>query len=489
MNCGSVNRLRREVAPVVQERLPPDANEDRDTGGIAAAFFLAGTLVGVSLGALWGTHLLGRIGSVHSFTAISVHEINAHGHAQIFGWVGLFVMGFAYHFLPRWKNAPRPSRVLAYLSLALMLCGIVLRSILEPYAHESATLRYLAAAGSCAELAAIGIFTAAILAVFRRSRERLESNDYYIGAALGWFVVQAVWDSVHFLMTSSATSREDLLRLIATWQAPLREVQIYGFAMLMILGISQRLFPQLCGTLTAVLRRGVAWLTGINAAILGMIAGFVLMNVAGHRWAALWYIAVLLLAACVIAVVAQLRIFGTVRMQDRDLKFFRIAYVWLLVSIVMLVFLPGYQFGVLKWLAPESRASQLGFSHAYYGAIRHAVAVGFVSQMIMVITAKALPRLRGPDEAKLTSLWTPFVLLNLGCLLRVSVQTLSDFRTAAFAWIGISGVLEVAALVLWGSHIARMICRRVPVIDAPTAEEVANGELAAQPAGYDIPQR
>ena len=489
MDRGSLNRLRPETAPVALGRLPADPGEPRDAGGIAAAYFLAAAVVGVSLGASWGAHLLARIGALHSFTAVSVHEINAHGHAQIFGWVGLFVMGFAYHFLPPWNSAPRPSRVLAYLSLALMLCGIAMRSILEPYAHESVALRYVAAGGSCAELAAIGMFTAAIVTVFRRSRERFEPCDYYIGAALAWFVVQAVWDAIYFLMTSGATSREELLRVIAAWQAPLREVQIHGFAMLMLLGISLRLFPQFYGTLPAAPRRSVAWLTAINAAILGMIAGFVMMNAAGHRWAALWYSAVLLLGAGVIAVVAQLRIFGTVRSRDRGIKFFRSAYAWLLLSIIMLVFLPGYQFGLLKWLAPESRASQLGFSHAYYGAIRHAVAVGFVSQMIMVIPAKALSGLRGLNEARLTPLWAPFVLLNLGCLLRVSVQTLSDLRPAAFAWIGISGVLEVAALVLWGAHIARMICHRMPVGASPPAEKVADGDLAAQPAEYNAIQR
>ena len=57
-------------------------------------FFKAGVAVILTAGAVWGAFLLLRIGAGRSFTAISIHDINAHGHAQIFGWVGLFVLGF-----------------------------------------------------------------------------------------------------------------------------------------------------------------------------------------------------------------------------------------------------------------------------------------------------------------------------------------------------------------------------------------------------------
>ena len=33
-----------------------------------------------------------------------LHEVNAHGHAQIFGWVALFIMGFAYQAFPRFRH-------------------------------------------------------------------------------------------------------------------------------------------------------------------------------------------------------------------------------------------------------------------------------------------------------------------------------------------------------------------------------------------------
>src|SRR3989442_15843989 len=33
----------------------------------------------------------------------------AHGHLQLYGWAGLFVLGEAFHFLPRLRGAPRPA--------------------------------------------------------------------------------------------------------------------------------------------------------------------------------------------------------------------------------------------------------------------------------------------------------------------------------------------------------------------------------------------
>ena len=30
-----------------------------------------------------------------------VHDINAHGHAQIFGWIGTFVIGIGYYSLSK----------------------------------------------------------------------------------------------------------------------------------------------------------------------------------------------------------------------------------------------------------------------------------------------------------------------------------------------------------------------------------------------------
>ena len=126
----------------------------------------------------------------------------------------------------------------------------------------------------------------------------------------------------------------------------------------------------------------------------------------------------------------------------------------------MLVLLPVYQYGLLPRLAPESAAAQIGFSHAYYGSIRHAITVGFISLMIVGMAAKVVPTLSGIDVHALPGLWLPFVLVNLGCALRVTMQTLTDFTPAAFPIAGASGVLEITGLAIWGGHVWRVMSSR-----------------------------
>src|SRR4029079_6568064 len=45
-------------------------------------FFLAGIAVVLTVGAAWGAWLLWQIGFAHRFTGVSLHHVNAHGHAQ-----------------------------------------------------------------------------------------------------------------------------------------------------------------------------------------------------------------------------------------------------------------------------------------------------------------------------------------------------------------------------------------------------------------------
>ena len=279
----------------------------------------------------------------------------------------------------------------------------------------------------------------------------------------------------------SATG-DGLIALAALWQAPLRDAQIHGFALLMILGVSQRLFHHFYALPLPNQRLSLALLPVLNLAVAGEMAGLILMRVAGHAWAALWYGSVLVLTVSVVALVRNWHIYSSAEDSDRSLKFLRTAYAWLFISLAMLVFLPVYQGGLLPWLAAESDAVQIGFSHAYYGATRHAITVGFVSLMIVGVAAKVVPTLNGVNVHRLSSLWAPFVLINLGCTLRVVSQTLTDFVPHAFPFAGASGLLEVTGLTLWGSHLWLVMAGRPRL--RPAQPSAASG--SSQSAGGEI---
>jgi hypothetical protein len=234
-------------------------------------------------------------------------------------------------------------------------------------------------------------------------------------------------------------------------------MQIHGFALLMILGVSQRIFHNFYGLPAPSARRSLIALVCLNVAIIGEVMGLVLLRAGSHAWAALWYAGVLLLAGSVVSLLCNWRIFGRAAESDRSLKFLRAGYLWLLISLTMLVLLPVYQYVLLPWLVADSPAATLGFSHAYYGAIRHAITVGFISLMIVGVAAKVVPTLNGINVHQLSGLWLPFVLLNTGCALRVTAQTATDLTPAAFPFAGVSGILEVLGLTLWGVHLWRIM--------------------------------
>jgi hypothetical protein len=431
----------------------PAAEKPAAADTIYRPFFQAGILVTLTAGAGWGAYLLWRIAARGSFTGAGLHEINAHGHAQIFGWVGLFVMGFAYQAFPRFKHTALSHPRVAFASLWLMLAGIVCRSVLEPLAGPGTWAAAGAVTASALEVVAICLFAGVIAATWRRSGKPLAFYDWYVVSALAWFGVQAVGESCYLAATLAAAERRQLLDLIVTWQGALRDVQIHGFALLMILGVSQRLFHHMYGFPAPSQRLSLAALVCLNLAVVGEAVGLMRMHTAGRLWAGVWYASALLLTACVVALLLNWRIFRRAEGADRSLKFLRAAYVWLLLALAMTLLMPAYNYVLLPRLAPDSDAVRLHFSHAWSGAARHAITVGFISLMIVGVAGRVVPTLNGVDARRLSALWLPFVLLNGGCALRVSAQVLTDFTPRAFPFAGASGVLEVTGLALWGGHL------------------------------------
>ncbi len=406
-------------------------------------FFLAGMAVVLTAGATWGMLLLWRIGLQRNFTGLSVHEVNAHGHAQIFGWVGLFIMGFAYQAFPRiWHTSIQRPRV-ALGVLAAMVLGVVIRSVGMAAGPERALALPLALGGGLLELAAVVVFVAQILGTAWRARVPVEPYLAFIVAALGWFVAMAALSLAHTWNTMTAADSAQLVWFVATWQAPLRDLQIHGLALFMICGVSLRMLPGLFG-LDDVPARRAWWAFGLLlAGVIGEVSLFLAYRLTGTLgWAVALPVAWLLLATGCGLVALPWRLWRPFPDGDRSEKFIRTAWGWLAISLALLLAFPLYQ-----------RLTGTPFSHAYYGAIRHAITVGFVSLMILGFAAKVVPTLNGLDTRRLSALWGPFVLVNLGCALRVTTQVLTDFVPGAFAIIGVSGTLEVLGLAWWCTHL------------------------------------
>lgn len=416
-------------------------------GTIHRPFFTAAIIAILTVGASWGVLILWRIGFAENFTTVSALEINAHGHAQISGWVSLFMMGFGYRAFPHvWRTtlvAPR----LAVAVFVAMLVGITSATLGMGIAGSPAAVP-LAMAGGGLELVAIAVCAAQLMLTSRRGAGAQPFTAFVI-VALGWFVIQAAFGLWHTWNTMTATG-DDLIWYVATYQAPLRDLQVHGLAMTMILGVSTIVLPRVFGLPPVPARRGRWTLILLTLAVAGETTLFVLYRLLDNHWlAALLLVPWLMLTLAAAMIAVPWRLWRALPRDDgRSGRFIRAAYAWLAVSLTMLILMPVYQ-----------AVSGIAFSHAYYGAIRHAITVGFVSLMIVGMSSRVVAALHPRPKRQLPGLRAPFLLINLGCFLRVTLQTLTDWNPAYYAVVGISGLLELTGLAWWGVGLIRQMSR------------------------------
>ena len=435
-------------AEMNKPQAPPYAYHETLADYIYRRFFKAGIAIVLSLGATWGVISLVQISlGKELLQPTLMPAIHAHAHAMIFGWIGLFVMGFAYQSFPRFKNTTLWRPKLADFTLYLLLGGILLRATADMLQRGRWALG-LGGISVAAEVTAVGFFIAIILKTARQSIGPHNPYETFIFAALTWFLVQTIFDGFFFFAEATAVNLQQTVFRTALLDAPLRDIQLFGFAALITAGVSQRFVPVVYGLGKPRRDRQklIFWL--MNGSLLLDVVSYVALFPTGNvTWAIVLELAYVLMALWAVMLVVQLRVFTRTAQPDRSWKFIRAAYGWLLIAMIMLPFLMPY--GV--WTGQ-------GFSHAFWGSHLHAFTVGFLSMMIIGVSSRVVPILAGIDSKKLASLWGPFILLNAGCAGRVLLQILTDWRPAtAYSLIGVTGALELAALAWWGIGLWRVM--------------------------------
>ena len=92
--------------------------------------------------------------------------------------------------------------------------------------------------------------------------------------------------------------------------------------------------------------------------------------------------------------------------------------------------------------------------------------------MIVGVASRVVPILAGVETSRVSSLWGPFVLLNVGCSARVLFQILTDFvPNLAYPLMGACGFVEFTALAWWGIGLWRIMSlartHRAPLLSGP----------------------
>jgi hypothetical protein len=409
-------------------------------------FFKAGVAIVLTVGCLWGAVNLLQIAMGKNF--LNLHllpSIHAHAHAMIFGWVGMFVMGFAYQSFPRFKNCKLWRPELANLSFYLLGTGIAAGMIADVMPTTLVSL-VLGAISGASEITAVVLFMTVLYRTALQSVGPPNPYEKFIATSFIWFLLGTVLEAVFFFAKATADSEHSLIMRIALIDGPLRDIQLLGFAALIIAGVSQRFVPHVFGLGKPVHDRQslIFWL--MNGSLILNVASYVLLLTTHSLYFAIGLeLAYLLMPVWAVLLAIQIGVFRRPSQPDRTFKFVRAAYVWLLISCSMMPFFPLY--GALTHQV---------FAHTYMGAHRHAFTVGFVSMMILGVSSRVVPILAGIDAKRMNTLWAPFVLFNAGCAGRVVLQVLTDFiPNVAYPLIGFTGFVELIALLWWGIELWR----------------------------------
>jgi uncharacterized protein involved in response to NO len=126
---------------------------------LLAAFISSGVAFMLLPGTFLGVWNLISISSRHASEGISAAWIQAHGHAQVFGWIGSFVLGIGFYSIPKLRHLDLFRLVPSWMSWAAWTTGVALRWIANVYAVSWRVLLPLSAA---LELIALAIFLYAV---------------------------------------------------------------------------------------------------------------------------------------------------------------------------------------------------------------------------------------------------------------------------------------------------------------------------------------
>src|SRR6516162_5194913 len=178
-------------------------------------FFKAGIVIVLTVGCLWGAVNLLQIALGKSFLQLNLlPSIHAHAHAMVFGWVGMFVMGFAYQSFPRFKNTTLWRPELANLSFYLLAFGIVAGMAGDMLLPATAAF-VLGALSGVAEVSSVVLF---MLVLHRTARQSIEPHNPYekfIAASFLWFLLGTIVNVVFFFAKATAHTEQDLVMRIA----------------------------------------------------------------------------------------------------------------------------------------------------------------------------------------------------------------------------------------------------------------------------------
>lgn len=454
---------------------------------LVTPFLRSALLLGAAAGFALATVLSVTMGFRLPLGVWWVALAQAHGRIQVFGWAGLFVLGVAFHFLPRLRGAPLRWPGWARWALIAQVAGLLLRGVSQPLLALSPTaLVWQVALVASGALEALGLGLAVALLVgtmFQpnapalRARPALWSVWPFLICVIASLALSPVVNLVNTILAARgggvvSAQSDDASVLLG----------LLGFLTPMALAMSARALPLYAG-LQAISRRilwpvALVYAVGLALAVvgdlggaLGVGSGSALAHLSGLGLALLG----LAMMAFILVVGRMMSLRGRLPSQVRQLapapeqvarNYARHIsderarfgpYVALIASAYFWALVAGALF------AMDGLALAFGASApASLDAARHSVAVGFIALLLAGVSVRMIPGFSGGTIATprlvRTLLWigNGAALLRVGSLLAQPLLATFGSGGAALdsALFGLSGPLGLTfaiclAITLW----------------------------------------
>ncbi len=430
-----------------------------------------------------GGHLAFVIGFGLPLKASFVSMVQAHGHAQLVGWAGFFVIGTSLHFIPRLSSVPLPHQRWIAAILWLVGMGLLLRVFGQPalpYVGGRLVpdlLRWLVAGSGALEVAGILFYLFLLTKTLRGTGDISTQPAFgavrpYFGMMLaGWFIYACV---NFFLVVAMARSGHAVVD--QAWN----DLAIRSFIGLALLPVamahSVRLFPMvlaLSAPFWPVRGTAYAYLVGV-----GLELGCAALSLLGLEAGMVQVIAILgtvIKGGVVLWFIWELDLLTRRRSVERPARFLQSgpdrpptrpglpdygefgrfellvysAYIWLVLAagseiLDGLVVLGGYSPPVGE------------------DAVRHMYLVGFVTLLILGVSVRMLPGfLKKKAVASPALVGATFWLGNIAAIFRVLPfilpPTLLEWTPAGGRLVhdafGLSGLIALSAVVCLATNL------------------------------------
>src|ERR1035437_623421 len=407
-------------------------SRERQKSLMLRAWILSGLFFMVLPGTLLGFSNLMAISTHHGLAFLPAACMEGHGHAQMFGWIGSFILGIGFYSQPaRDRSAIR----IQLTCFVLWTSGVAMRWVANIYEWHWRSLFPISAGF---ELIVVLLFLAAAsqhkLPEPMDGKSAKTSMELWmvsvllgtagLAAAVIFNFVECLNLAIHGMQLSFPHALDQKYLVLLGW----------GFLVPVVWGFSARWLP----SFLAIAKPDAQLLR--LALVLDLMG--VLCGVSG-----LSKPATILLVSSAVTIGFALHL--TQRPQGRPKVqgihpsfpfFIRVAYIWLVIAGSMSI-----------WAAFADRHGGI------WGASRHVLTVGFAATMVFSIGPRILPHFGGVHAifSKRLMLFS-LLLLQLGCTLRVSSEPMAYEGLLPFAWkvLPVSGMLELSGVLLFAANLA-----------------------------------